>query len=203
LAQVPAPMRRVPEQLGLPQVTAGYEQVPLAPQTPAQAVTVPAQSELVQQLVAGIQADPHALKPVAQVEQIPAPVQVVFAGQAMGAGRRQVPLAQVPAPMRRVPEQLGLPQVAAGYEQVPLAPQTPAQAVTVPAQSALVQQLVAGIQADPHALKPAAHTKVHVRVVVLQTPAEFAGPPTQSALVQHDACEMQAVPHALKPELQV
>jgi hypothetical protein len=83
-------------------------------QTPPLQVVLPTQSELVQQLAAEMQALPHSLNPTAQVEQTPAPLHIVFPGQAAGAGSTQLPPAQVPAPTRTVPEQVGLPQVPVG-----------------------------------------------------------------------------------------
>ncbi len=154
LKQVPAPTRVLPAQVAALQVDVGNAQAPFAVQTPAQAGFAVAQSELVQQLDDGMQAPPHSLNPVAQVEQSPAPLQMVFAGQAVGAGTKQLPLEQVPGPTRVVPTQAAVPQAEVGYAQVRFALQTPAQAVLAPAQSALVQQLADGMHALPHALKP-------------------------------------------------
>lgn len=82
-------------------------------QVPLQAAAEPTQSADVQQLLTGMQAPLHVLKPLAQA-QIPAPVQVKFAPHGTAAGTTQVPPAQVPVPTLFVPEQVADPQLPAG-----------------------------------------------------------------------------------------
>jgi hypothetical protein len=115
--QCPTSMRLFPEQVAVPHVTvaAGYEQAPFAAQVPPHGATpLPMQSSFEQQFAVGIHVVPHALKPLAQFEHRPAPEQVKPLAQAMGAGSTQVPLEQVPVPMRLVPEQEAVPQVPVG-----------------------------------------------------------------------------------------
>jgi hypothetical protein len=112
--QVPTGIRLLPMHIALPQLPVGNEQRPLAPQIPAQALFVPAQSVLSQQFAVGMQPVPHGLNPDVQLEQRPAPEQVKFPPQGAGGGSTQVPLAQVPVPTRFTPEQVGLPHVPVG-----------------------------------------------------------------------------------------
>lgn len=116
VAHVPAAMR-LPfvAQLATPQLTVGYEQVPLVWQIPPQGATpAPTQSVLSQQFAVGMQAVPHGLKPLAQFEQRPAPVQVKPFPHGAGVGSTQVPFEQVPVLIRLAPEQLAVPQVPVG-----------------------------------------------------------------------------------------
>ena len=204
VVQVPAPMRLpLVAQLATPQLTVGYEHVPLVWQIPPQgAVPPPMQSVLLQQFAVGMQAPLQGLKFAAQLEHRPAPEQVKPLPHAAGAGSTQVPLEQAPVPMRLAPEQLAVPQVPVGYEHVPLVWQVPPHVVPAPAQSLLVQHEVARMHALAHILKPPAHGKLQV-FAVPHTPVVLAGPPVQSALVQHPAVGMHrfVLGHSLKPVL--
>jgi hypothetical protein len=115
-AHVPAPMRLpFAAQLATPQLTVGYEHVPLVWQIPPQGATpAPTQSLLSQQFAVGMQADPHGLKPLAQFEQRPAPEQVNPFPHGAGVGSTQVPFEQVPVLTRLAPEQLAVPQLPVG-----------------------------------------------------------------------------------------
>lgn len=157
---VPTPMRLpLTAQLATPQLTVGYEHVPLVWQTPPQGgVPPPVQSALLQQFAVGMHAAPQGLNPEAQLEHRPAPVHVNPFPHGAGTGNTQVPFEHVPVPMRLpLVTQLAVPQLPVGYEHVPLAWQVPPQAVPAPAQSLLVQQLAVGMHTVPHILNPGAH----------------------------------------------
>jgi hypothetical protein len=86
----------------------------LLAQIPLQAVSDPVHSVLSQQLAIGMQPPLQGLKPVAQLEQRPAPEQLKPVGQETGAGAMQEPAAQVPTPTRLPFTQVALPQVPFG-----------------------------------------------------------------------------------------
>lgn len=120
------------------------------------------QSRALQQLLAGMQPVPHAMKPVAQVEQRPAPEHEKPAAQLTGIGRTQLPTLQVPVPWLWPFTHMAAPQEPLVYEQVcAVRLHVPGHAVEVLGQSTSMQQLPLGMQAPLHSLKPLAHTALH------------------------------------------
>jgi hypothetical protein len=67
------------------------------------------QSESMQQLPAGMQPVPHEVKPLAQLEQRPAPEHKKPVAQLVGVGRTQLPALQVPTPWLWPFTQLAVP----------------------------------------------------------------------------------------------
>jgi hypothetical protein len=130
---------------------------------PLQALSVLlAQSILLQQLLAGMQPVPHAMKPVAHVEQRPAPEHEKPAGQLTAFGKTQVPALQVPVPWLWPFTHMAVPQELLVYEQVCVVRlHVPGQSVAAWGQSPSMQQLPVGMQAPLHSLKPLAQTALH------------------------------------------